>query len=175
MQTRRIIIVLSALVTAAGVCSADSHAAVGSTGATATIQTGINIAKDIDNYFSNTSGDLAFGTIVPDPVGGTVTINPSDWRRYTVLGTAGQNYGPAVFLVTAAINTSYSITLPSQPTTVRRGAFTMTVDNWTSNNASGITDSDGNSDFTVGGTLYVKANQGTGRYTGSFMVIAAYN
>jgi len=74
-----------------------------------------------------------------------------------------------------ASNRSYSITLPLLPTTVYKGANTMTVDNWTSDIASGTTDANGDSHFCIGGTLHVNANQGNGRYSGSFQVVAAYN
>ncbi len=162
--------------------------------ATATIATSLSIEKDTNNDISLTSGDLAFGTIVPNAVGGSVKINPTlvygsgvtGTMRTTAMNTAGQNYGPAVFIVRGYANASYSISIPSEeiiiysrtaadPSTKQK--YTMTVKSWTTNwnSQDFILDSDGYSYFLVGGTLTVGPNQPSDRYSGQFQVTANYN
>ena len=135
------------------------YAANGTTGATATIQSGVSIKKVIDKKISNTDGDLLFGTIVPDATEGTVLINPSTAQRSSSLFTVDQENGPAVFQVTAAPYKCHSITVQSESTVLRCGDNTMIVDNWKTNMIAGTTDENGNSNFTIGGTLHVKPYQ----------------
>ena len=165
---------LYALVAVIMVCSV-VYAANGNTGATATIEAAVEIEKDIDDKISNTGGDLLFGTIVPSATGGDVLINPSDSKRYTSLVAVGQDHGPAAFRVKASKNKHHSITLQSQSTIVRYKSNTMIVDNWTKNVASRTTDDNGDSNFTIGGTLHVNPNQESGRYTGTFSVSTDYD
>jgi len=142
--------------------------------AAATIEDAVNIEKDNNNKISNTAGDLLFGTIVPDATGGTVLINPSDYKRYSSLVAVGQDHGPAAFHVKAAKNKHHSINLQSGSVTVKYKNNTMIVDNLTSNIASGTTDDNGDSNFTIGGTLHVNPNQESGSYTGTFSVSTDY-
>jgi hypothetical protein len=172
----------------------DSSAGQSSASATATIATSLSIEKDTNNDISLTSGDLAFGTIVPNAVGGTVKINPTlvygsgvnGTMRATAMNTAGQNYGPAVFIVRGYPNASYTITIPSDEITIysrtaadpsTKQKYTMTVKSWTTNwnSQDFILDSDGYSYFLVGGTLSVGPNQPSDRYSGQFQVTANYN
>lgn len=172
----------------------EARAGQSSASASATIATSLSIEKDTNNDISLTSGDLAFGTIVPNAVGGTVKINPTlmygsgvnGTMRATSMNTAGQNYGPAVFIVKGYPNASYTITIPSEQITIysRTAAdpatklkYTMTVNYWTTNwNSEDFKlDNDGYAYFLVGGTLSVGPNQPSDRYSGQFQVTANYN
>ena len=114
---------------------------------------------------------------------GTVVIAPGGTRSTTgsvTLVAKGSNgsltdFGPAVFLVTGNASTSYAITLPQSASTLTYLTNTMTVDTWTGSAASLTTSAQGESNFKVGGTLHVGANQTGGTYTGSFDVTVAYN
>lgn len=153
-----------------------AFAADATANATATIQTGIAVAKD---GTSLTNGDLAFGTLIPDGDGGTVVVNPTTGDR-TPTGVTGvtSTYGPASFNVTGSPSTAFTITLPSTATTISdSNSHTMSVNEWTCDDtdlAMSLT-AQGGATFKVGGTLTVSGNQADGTYSGTFNVTVAYN
>lgn len=141
---------------------------------------GLSITKD---RTTSTSGDLAFGTILPNGMGGTVVINPfgSGARTPTGVQVISSTYGPAAFILSGESNTAYAVTLPSMTTITKTGGTeTMLVDTFTSTLSgtgvfvTGSLVGTGGS-FRVGGKLHVPADQAPGSYTGTFMVTAAYN
>jgi hypothetical protein len=152
----------------------------GTANATAKMAGGLSITKD---GTTSTSGDLAFGTVVPNAIGGTVVINPfgSGARTATGVQVISSTYGPAAFTISGESNATYAVTLPSTTTITKTGGTeTMTVDTFTST-LSGIglvvtgrlVGTEGS--FTVGGKLHVAPDQLPGSYTGTFTVTAAYN
>ncbi len=153
----------------------NAFAASATANATATIQTAIAVANDTSTA---TLGDLAFGTIVPDAIGGTVTVDPLTGLR---LGSGGlaliaSTFGPATFDVTGAPDANYAISLPVGPLTIFSGLDSMTVDNWTTDVVGQqVLDGVGAATFNVGGTLTVGANQPSGVYSGTFTVMVDYN
>jgi hypothetical protein len=151
-----------------GSAGAQSNTATSSCNATATIVTGISIAK---------TSDLNFGSVVPGGSAGTVAITPAGARTAaggTSLGSAtGSSAG--AFQVSGLGGATYSITLPAS-TTITSGGNNMTVNTFTSTpNATGTLNGGGNQSLAIGATLQVGANQPTGTYTGSFNVTVTYN
>ncbi len=149
-------------------------------GAIAKMADGLSITKDRS---TPKSGNLVFGTIIPNAVGGTVVINPfgSGTRISSGVQVISSTYGPAAFTLSGESNITYAVTLPSNTTITKTdGTQTMMVDSFTSTlSGTGLVvtgklvGTEGS--FKVGGKLHVPANQLTGSYTGTFTVTAAYN
>ncbi len=141
---------------------------------------GLSITKD---RTTSTSGDLAFGSVVPNATGGTVVINPlaNETRTASGVQVISSTYGPAAFTLSGESNTTYAVTLPSTATITKSGGTeTMRVDTFTSTLSGtglGVTGTlvETGGSFKVGGKLHVPADQTPGFYTGTFMVTAAYN
>jgi hypothetical protein len=150
------------------------------TKASARVIDSLSITKD---GTTSTSGDLAFGTMVPNTIGGTVVINPfgSGARTASGVQVIASTFGPAAFTVTGESNATYAVTLPSSATITKTGSTeTMTVDTFTSTlSGTGLvvtgTLSGTAGSFRVGGKLHVGGDQASGSYTGTFVVTAAYN
>ncbi len=141
---------------------------------------GLSITKD---RTTSTSGDLAFGSFIPNATGGTVVINPfgNEARTTSGLQMISSTFGPAAFTLSGESNTTYAVTLPSTATITKTGGTeTMRVDTFTSTlSGTGpvvtatLVGTGGS--FKVGGKLHIPANQVPGSYTGTFMVTAANN
>jgi len=87
----------------------------------------------------------------------------------------------AAYNVTGAVSTAYAVNLPASFDVIN-GSESMTVDalkvKTTSSGVDGLTgtlSATGTDNFTLGGTLNVKAAQIAKLYTGSFDVTVAYN
>lgn len=127
--------------------------------------------------------DLAFGTIVPAALPGTVIITPANVRSKTgTLTLVSSLSHPALFNLTGTAGRTYSITLPGNNTVhiftpaTPAQAF-MTVQSFSSD-ATGSPrtfDANGKASFNVGGVLEVRANQATGIYSGTFAVNVIFN
>lgn len=122
---------------------------------------------------------LDFGKIVRSGVAGTVVINNAGERSFT--GGASefkndQDFTHAIFAVTGENNATFNITLPTSDVTLTLdgGTETMKINNFT-NSTSGTLNSTGTTQFNVGGTLNVSANQAAGLYEGTYSVTVAYN
>ena len=122
--------------------------------------------------------DLDFATLTVSAAG-TATINPA---TDAVTTTGGVNYltgasRAAHFRIDATRLALVIIRIPSAPLTLTRlgGTETMTVSNWTLDGFPvRIITNAASTDFAVGGTLSVAANQADGTYTGVFSVTADY-
>lgn len=110
---------------------------------------------------------------------GTATIDPNTDAMTTtggVLHLARTPYA-ALFEAVSPIKTVVIIRLPKNPITVTRigGTETMTVSDWTlSGNPRRAVAAQEPFTFSVGGTLYVNANQVEGAYVGTFAVDIQY-
>jgi hypothetical protein len=124
--------------------------------------------------------DLAFGTIVPAALPGTVIITPANVRSKTgALTLVSSLSHPALFNLTGTAGRTYSITLPVNNTvriSTPAPAF-MTVQSFSSDATGGSRsfDANGKASFNVGGVLEVRANQATGIYSGTFAVNVIFN
>ena len=123
--------------------------------------------------------DLDFGALFPAATAGTATLNPNTGIVTTAGGVAlgpGPTQ-PARFTGAGTRNAPMLIRLPTGPITLTRtgGTETMTVSNWTiSGNASRTVVAKEPFNFSVGGTLFVNANQAQGDYVGTFDVEIQY-
>lgn len=131
------------------------------------------MAQTID--LVNTS-DLAFGTIVATPAGGTVTVDPTGLRTATgVFGSGASGFGAANFTVTQSGkgNPHYSIILPSGATLTSTSGSSMTVSGFQSDpSGSGQAQPPVRQEvLAVGATLNVAPNQQGGAYQGTFLII----
>jgi hypothetical protein len=122
--------------------------------------------------------DLSFGTIVPSPVAGTVTINANTGARTSAGGVtlvpsdAGQR-GLFVWAATPGQPVDFDITYPA---TLDDGAgHSVQVAVLFLQNSSTITDVNGVAQTGVGGSILIAANQAAGTYTNTFDVTANYN
>ena len=139
--------------------------------ATATIVAPITISKVID---------LNFGNVAVGNTSGTVKLTPAGVRSSTggaVLTTVVGTVSAASFTTTGQVGSTYSITLPNAPTTLKSGGNTMTCDQWTSSPRPDGILTTGTQTITVGATLNVTANQATGVYisTAPFPITVNYN
>lgn len=122
--------------------------------------------------------DLSFGTIVPSPVAGTVTINAKTGARTSAGGVTlvpsdvGQR-GLFVWAATPGQPVDFDITYPA---TLDDGAgHSVQVAVLFLQNSSTITDANGVAQTGVGGSILIAANQAPGTYTNTFDVTANYN
>ena len=110
------------------------------------------------------------GTAVVDPNTDAITTTGG------VLHVSGVPYA-ALFEAVSPKKGVVIIRIPKKPITVTRvgGTETMTVSNWTiSGNASRTVVAKEPFNFSVGGTLFVNANQAQGDYVGTFDVEIQY-
>ena len=123
--------------------------------------------------------DLNFATLAVTGAG-TATIDPNTDLMTTTGGVvryAGTPYS-ALFAAVSPIKTVVHIRAPRRPITITRvgGTETMRVDNFTvSGTGSRNVVAKEEFIFSVGGTLYVNANQMEGFYIGTFEVELQYN
>lgn len=153
--------------------SAQNPQATGTANASATIVTPISINK---------VADLAFGNIIADADGGTVTVTPAGAITHTgvaapsVAGTSSASS----FKVDGLVGATYAITLPADNAVILKKDGTATVATEQmkltdfKNNAN-KTLAGGTETFGVGATLNVVAGQVAGNYTATFNVIVNYN
>ncbi len=153
--------------------AATSYAQVTATAsATCSIITPIAITK---------TQDMNFGNVAVTAIGGTVVLAPAGTRSVTGGVTLPANVGTvkeASFNVTGMASYTFSITLPSTPTTVTSGGNNMTVNTFTSNpTPTGTLNGSGVATLKVGATLTVLANQVAGTYVSGtpFQVTVNYN
>lgn len=110
---------------------------------------------------------------------GTAVVNPNTDAITTtggVLHAGGVPYA-ALFEAVSPKKGVVIIRIPRNPITVTRvgGTETMTVSNWTiSGNSNRTVVAQQPFNFSVGGTLFVKANQVEGTYLGTFDVEIQY-
>ena len=139
--------------------SAQNPQATGTAKATATIVVPISIEN---------AGDLAFGNIIADADGGTVTVTPAGAITYTGVKAPSMQAGTtsaAEFNVTGANNYTFSITLPSTSHEIKSGSNTMSVTDFTSTpTPTGTLSATGSATVKVGATLNVSAGQAAGTY-----------
>lgn len=122
--------------------------------------------------------DLNFGNLAVTTAG-TATVNPTTEALTTTGGVivAGGLHYSALFEAVSPVKNVVIIRIPKTAATVTRvgGTETMTVDNWTlSGNSNRNVVAKEPFQFTVGGTLFVNANQVEGLYVGTFTVDIQY-
>lgn len=158
-----------------GISSTESFAQVSATAtATALVVTPIEITK---------SADMNFGNVAVSGTAGTVVLTPGGVRSTTlgvVLPATAGTVSAASFDIEGQANYTYSITLPSIPTTITRqsGTETMTVNTFTSSpTPTGTLSALGAQTLNVGATLNVGINQAAGTYVSGtpFTVTVNYN
>lgn len=147
----------------------------------ATANATANIIAPVSITNQDASGvvkDLAFGTIVPSTITGTVIVAPNGHRTgsdVTLLTNSLTPVTAAAFTIAGLPSTACTIGLPDSTPLYGNGT-PMTVDNFVSNLGTTVTlDATGKKTFTVGGTLTVGASQVAGSYTGTFNVSVVYN
>jgi len=125
---------------------------------------------------------LAFGNIIANSVGGTVSIAASDAAQSTSstmsFPTNKGTMSAAKFTVTGFDNSAYTISLPadnavslSGPT----GSTAMKITDFVHDAGQSPVLNSGSGEFYVGGTLNVNASQAAGDYLGEFQVTVHYN
>jgi len=152
--------------------SATSFAQVSATAtASGTIVTPIAISKTVDMNFGNVAVSSSAGTVVLATAG-----TRSATGGVTLPATTG-TIAAAEFTITGQGGYTYSISLPSTPTTVTSGGNNMTVNAFTSNPGGTGTLTNGTQTLKVGATLNVGASQAAGTYTSTtpFTVTVNYN
>ncbi len=125
--------------------------------------------------------DLRFGTILRGTSAGTVVVNPTtDARTRTGPATGptlvGSDGAAAQFLTYGGPLQLLQVTRGPLPVLTRQGGGgTMNVTQLTLNGpVTRFLNSAGVLDLRVGGTLAVKANQASGRYSGTFDITVTY-
>lgn len=131
--------------------------------------------------------DLSFGSIVPSPTAGTVTVDPSDGSRSSTGGVTlvGNTHQPALLAGRGQDTRRVNIRVSPNTVTLTGPGSPMALQDFVINTDATLTqvgnsrnyrisDPDGTFEFTVGGTLNVGASQAAGTYTGSFEVTVNY-
>jgi hypothetical protein len=131
------------------------------------------------------TASMHFGTMTVLPgAGGTCVLSTQGVRTQTAgvnLSVQAPVASNASYNVSGAVNTSYSIVLPSK-ITVNCLSNSMTIGKLVarpasrgSDNMTGTLSSSGSDNFSIGGTLNVLPGQAAGLYTGKFSVTVVYN
>ena len=123
--------------------------------------------------------DLSFGTVVTAPTPGTVVLNPVNGSLTTTGGLTAIGTGAhaAVFTSTGSKNSVVIIRLPTAAITMTRvgGTETVTASTWTLDGSTNRrVPANQTFDFAVGATLNVGAAQVAGTYVGTFQVTVQY-
>jgi hypothetical protein len=153
-----------AAVAAAGFASTGAQAATASANANAQILAPVTLVNNLS---------LEFGTVVPDTVGGNVSISTGGVRSCGGALVCGGTFRAAEFEVNGTDGFNVVVSIPVTSTTLTSGANSMAVNSLSASSGL-ITLTAGADLFTVGGTLVVGANQAAGVYTGTFNVSADY-
>lgn len=121
--------------------------------------------------------NMNFGSIATDGEIGTVVLAANADNAAAGTSTASlvqSNRQAALFLVNAANNYQYSITLPETVDLSNAGDDIMTISNFTSNLGNSSRGTGVDQLLYVGGTLTVAADQAEGAYSGDVSVTVAY-
>lgn len=140
----------------------------------------------VDNSGLPGGSTLDFGSLAASTTNGSCTVSTQNVRTTSggVNPIVSTSTSTASFMVNGTMGRTYTITLPVAGIDVLRagGSETMSIDNFTARPESagvdqltGTLNTQGSDIFTVGGTLFVKANQVEGIYEGTFNVTVAYN
>jgi len=135
---------------------------------------------------------LNFGSIAHGSTGGAVILTPTTATAAgsrTTSGSVdliGSEASCALYTITGTPGSQYTVTLPSGDitltgsgsgdgtNTMTLNTFSIKIDDLAASALVGTLTS-GTSNFAVGGTLSVAADQNPGAYAGTFPVIVAYN
>lgn len=123
--------------------------------------------------------DLSFGTIVPSPLSGAVSVNATTGARTTIGGVTGvaSDPGNRGYFATAGSPSQQVIVTITQPLTLDNGlgdsvsVLALTLDGANVRTIDPVTR---NFFFGVGGIIFVNANQPEGLYQATFDVTATY-
>ncbi len=136
----------------------------------------------IENYALNIVKlqDLNFGSVIPSAsIDGTMVLSPSGAPSTTggVIYRLNSGYGQASYAVSGVPAASFSVTIAPASVTLSSPRATLSVGSFAISQATPIVidGSTGIAYFTVGATLFVRAGQLPGNYTGTFDVTVAYN
>lgn len=157
-------------VAALGFGSTGAQAATASATANATILAPVTLTNNLS---------LEFGTIVPDAVGGTVTIDHAGAQTCSGALVCSGTTRAAQFTATATIGQTIDIDVPVTTATLNRsgGGASMLVSNLNlvgNVSATSVAMVGASYVFTVAGQLAVSGSQMAGVYQGSFNVNADY-
>ncbi len=172
MKTLRTSLAIAIAAFAVFATTARADVAIGN--ATANIVSGLSMSQATGNF-------LNFGKIVQPSVAGYVTVDVDNTRYTDIQVIPASTVSRAIFAVTGAPNSFFSIVLPTTSTLTRVGGpETMKIDTYVAKcggsiNGTGWIDLTSNATVYVGGTLRVGAHQALGEYDGTFTVTYAYN
>lgn len=116
---------------------------------------------------------LAFGSIIRNGAGGSVSVNPDGTRSVQgVFATAGE-WSAAIFDVKVDGAKEYTILLPSSATLVNERGDEMIVDAFKSLPAvqGRVRQPAGTDELACGATLHVAPRQNSGTYSGTYLVV----
>ena len=167
------ILVLLIIISMTGMAKAQSSAQV-TASATATVIVPITISK---------AADMALGSIVSAPTGGTMQIHLDGSRTFSNSSNRTANPAPgqpAEFTLTGDANCTFSVTHNGNGTGSSQNHFflfngtnTMAFDLDTPNSTGNVL-TGGVADYLVTGTLTIGNNQVAGTYAGSWTEVVAY-
>lgn len=161
--------------------SHDTMAAEITATATARIASPVSIAKDTENSYGITSGNISFGSVLPGSTQGTARIHSGSQGAQEV--TNGVNmaggYGSSWIIVTGNPGTRFNISFSSG------NSCTLTheshpdkhlylVDLETESSTVTI-DASGTNAFNIGGTLMVPSDALIGSYAGTYWLSVDYD
>ena len=149
-----------------------AHAATSDTAdVTAEILTALSVTVDPND---NT---LDFGQIAPGASAANVVVAPDGSVTCDPAVICSGTTDAPTFDVVGAVDALVYITFTNASETLSNGTDTMTVSDFTTDQASDqlTLDGSGEGSFTVGGSLAVAASQAAGVYTGTLEVNVAYN
>ncbi|GAA4745786.1 hypothetical protein GCM10023264_09120 [Sphingomonas daechungensis] len=123
--------------------------------------------------------DLSFGTVVPSPLSGAVSVNATTGNRTTIGGVTGvaSDPGNRGYFATAGSPNQQVIVTITQPLALDNGlgdtipVLALTLDGPNVRTIDPVTR---NFFFGVGGIIFVNANQPEGLYQATFDVTATY-
>lgn len=126
---------------------------------------------------------LHFGSFAVGPIGGTVTVNPTNGARtftggVTLVSGAGLERNGVISL-SGSTSLAISLSMANSMFNISNGADNMVINDFRFNTPAGasstvITLATSTQTIPLGGTINVSGNQAAGTYTGNYTVNANY-
>lgn len=172
---KKIFLLAAVSVFALGVSQVSATETTGTGNAKATIITSVKVTAD-------SSQPLDFGEIISTVDSNDVTVDATNNTRSASLGEASLSNGriPSAGKFKVEGSPAAAVTISSTDITssgLTGNGDTMALDNFTVGGTTSdvlTLDTEGNGEFTVGGTLHVNAAQKPGEYEGDYTVTATY-
>lgn len=163
-MTKKVIKTISITAIAMAICGGNVANA-----ATESANSEVEIIEPL-NLIINTS--LNFATVIPGASDSSMRVNPDNGRLCAAPLTCSGQQSAGSFTITGSANAITTVSHDGE-VIMDSGSDTIRARLFDSGNTVTL-DADGNGSFSIGGELFVSANQAVGSYTGNYSVSVDY-